>query len=200
MRLHLNCLDNTAKMRRSPDSTRRLVDGTDTDRRQMCGLTQVGLQSKFIQTKLVMLTWHVDSRTSTVDPAIIIKAKCRRKFCDMTARPPTCEGDSRTQYGVFACSRPIPSQCHLPACWQQHRDSSRENWPNLIGHRDRELKGPLDDPRLAITGQLVSRGNHGGLPYRSVRVNTNWHFQFNINIAFKHTHDIYFIIIISQSF
>ena len=57
MRLHLNCLDNTctAKMRRSPDSTRRLVDGTDTDRRQMCGLTQVGVQSKFIQTKLVML-------------------------------------------------------------------------------------------------------------------------------------------------
>ena len=44
------CLDNTAKMRRSPDSTRRLVDGTDTDRRQMCGLTQVGLPSKIIQT------------------------------------------------------------------------------------------------------------------------------------------------------
>ena len=51
-----------------------------------------------------------------------------------------------------------------------------------------ELKGHLDDPRLAITGQLVYRGNHGGLHYRSVRVNTNWHFQFNINIAFKRTH------------
>ena len=38
----MNCLDNTAKMRRSPDATRRLVDGTDTDHRKMCGLKQVG--------------------------------------------------------------------------------------------------------------------------------------------------------------